>query len=281
MTNKEIENLQKYLNHKKLPKKVQISTITLTCKIDAKFNNLNIERYLDLDNEVVTIKSPRIQRSSLPPKKQRKTKSQKPKKQAFYNQVSIGLHKDTDDIKKTINIKLFINGAMQLTGCKSLDDFNWAVKTLFKKLNVVKAIYDSDQNILIEKPFVNDNKILHISKVTATKICMINSNFNMDYVIDRENLYHMLIDDKYSCTYDPIMHACVNIKYDIGKTKKASIFVFEKGTIIITGVKDFKQISKSYKFIKGYLNDNYNSLVKRSADEGNIIDDLIKELDLE
>jgi len=280
MANVEVNDLKKQLSKKYLPKSVTISTITLTCKIDAEFNNPNIEKYLDLDDNIVTVKSPRIQRSSLPPKKQRKTKTQKLKKQAFYNQVSIGLCRDIDT-SNTINVKLFINGAMQFTGCKSINDFTWALKTLFKKLKITKAIYDPTTKRIVDKPFVKNIDVLKIDYIKNAKICMINSNFNMDYTVDRESLYHMLLEDEYSCTYDPVMHACVNIKYEMGENKKASIFVFEKGTIIITGVKDFKQIKQSHDFIKKYLHDNYNSLIKQAVDQDNNMLDLIKDLDLE
>ncbi len=282
MINKDFKILQKHLDVDKLPKGIKISTITITCRIDAMFNNLNIEKYLDLDEDVVTIKSMRVNRSSLVSKKRRKTKTQKTKKAAFYNQVSIAVQtKELDASGKNyrkINVKLFINGAIQITGCKSIDDFKGVLTTVFNKLKNVKAVYDKDEGKIIEKLFVSDPSYLDLVNVKQIKIAMINSSFDIGYSVDRENLYGILANDKITCSFDPVMHAGVKIKYFYDGDKKISIFVFEKGTIIITGAKSCKHIAKAHKFIDGYLKKNYNSVSKTALDsaEGGI-DDIIKQ----
>ena len=64
------------------------------------------------------------------------------------------------------------------------------------------------------------------------------------------------IPQKYmDCTYDPIRHACVNIKLS-HPTKTITIFVFESGSIIILG-KTCRQVRDAYNFINVFLLSNY------------------------
>ena len=46
-------------------------------------------------------------------------------------------------------------------------------------------------------------------------IRMINTNFNIGFQINREKLYQLLIENGFDVSFDPIVHACVNIKYTI------------------------------------------------------------------
>ena len=278
MTSKEINELTKILDLTKIPKDIRISTITITCRLDTIFNTINIERYLDLDDDIVTVKSLRVNRTILVTKKRRKTKTRKTKKNAFYNQVSVGIKKQDNIVKKgIINIKLFINGAIQITGCKSIIDFKNSLTILFNKLKTVKGVYDSKTDTIIDKYFVNDLNLLELKHINKIKIAMINSNFNIGFSIDRENLYGLLLSNNITCSYDPVIHACVNIKYNYDDKKKISIFVFEKGTIIITGVNNCEQIIAAHKFINTYLNKNYNSISKRTIEmEDNNIDKIIE-----
>jgi TATA-box binding protein (TBP) (component of TFIID and TFIIIB) len=69
---------------------------------------------------------------------------------------------------------------------------------------------------------------------------------------------------------EPSVHACVNIKYNYKNIDTISIFVFEKGSIIITGAKNRDHLFQSYKFISKFLYENYGNIVKN--DIGDIID---------
>ena len=58
--------------------------------------------------------------------------------------------------------------------------------------------------------------------------------------------------------FDPLRHASVSIKYnDIEKTDKIkkdiSIFIFEKGTILINGSTNYRDLVKAYKFIMVFI----------------------------
>ena len=67
-------------------------------------------------------------------------------------------------------------------------------------------------------------------------------------------------------TFEPCVHACVNIKYMYKNTDKISIFVFESGSIIITGAKTRNHILEAYKFITKVLYENYNRVLLGNVD---------------
>jgi TATA-box binding protein (TBP) (component of TFIID and TFIIIB) len=265
-----LQQLQQNLNMSKLPSTIKISTITITCHVNVKFNIANISKYLDLSNNIIAIKSLELIRSNMPIKKTRKTKTKKIKKNAFYNQVSISVGKT----KGILNIKLFINGAIQITGCKSYEDFVFGMETLFKNLkNVNKGKFNRDtmqiENICYIDNMPQCENNLSIEKIKNIKIAMINSNYKIKHRIDREKLFSLMINQKIKCSYDPIIHACVNIKFEKNKQKCASIFVFEGGTIIITGAQTIFQILDAHNFIDNYIKTYFSSINKRTIENEN------------
>lgn len=256
------------LKFKKLPDDIKISTITITCAIDSTFNVENIAKYIDLSHNFIKIVKYGtlniVDRNIAPifvnPNKRNKTKEN------FYNQVSLLIN--VKDFVK-INIKLFTNGSIQMTGCKDMLRTFWVLDQLFEKLKEVKYVMNKEKTHIVPCPFVGDTTNLNIENIKDFKIDMINSNFVIGFEINREKLYHKLIEDGHDCSYDPTVHACVNIKYHVTRDKVTSIFVFDSGSIIITGVKTCQHIIDSYEFINVYLIDNYKTIVKRyiSPDE--------------
>ena len=72
---------------------------------------------------------------------------------------------------------------------------------------------------------------------------MINTNFNIGFQINREKLHQMLLINGHDSSFNPIIHACVNVKYSIPNiSKTVSIFVFESGSITIAGSNSCFQI---------------------------------------
>lgn len=263
-TNVGKQKLNLKLDMDQLPEDVSISTMTITCKIDTEFNVTNIGKYMDLKhNGIVAVKhgetADKTTNRSLIIKKQSQQKDKK--KKSFYNQATILVKTKKN---KTTNVKLFSNGSIQMTGCKGLDVFVETLNKIFSELKVVKAKLDYKLNRVVEKPFATDTEVLDIKNIYDFKICMINSNFCIGFNIDRDKLFDILIDDKIECSYDPIIHACVNIKYE-HKEKTISIFVFESGAVIITGARTCQQIVEGYMFINKYLLKNYTYINKNNV----------------
>lgn len=245
---------------------VNISTITIICKIPTDLYIPNICKYIDLEeNRLVTVKfgdfatGIRTIKHIIPKVKKKKIKK------SFYNQTSIIVQLGPE---KYVNVKLFKNGSLQITGCRSVRQFIKALIILFEELRALKAVLDSDTcNKIVEKPFVADIAAVDIAKVFDVNIAMINCGFRLNFQIDRMKLYRCILDDKIECTYEPIVHACVNLKYAYSEKKSVSIFVFESGSILITGATQKDHINKSYKFIIDMLYKNYNRILLTNIEE--------------
>ena len=162
---------------------------------------------------------------------------------------------------KMLNAKIFKNGSIQMTGCKSIPGCIDVLNIICKEFAKMKAIIDPDSLAkIILKPFVSNAEAMSLDKINDLKICMINSGFNIGFCIDREELYKVLSDANVECKCDLDNHACVNIKYNYKDRKKVSIFVFASGAVIITGANNCNHILEAYEFITIKMVDNYQKI---------------------
>ena len=120
---------------------------------------------------------------------------------------------------------------------------------------------EKNKYMIVEKKFVEDIDKVDIEKVVGFKIPMINTNFAINFTINRCVLHNLMLKEKYNVKFEPGRHACVNIKHKSGN-KLISIFVFERGPIIITGAQNCNQVADAYVFINKYLLSNYNIISK-------------------
>jgi TATA-box binding protein (TBP) (component of TFIID and TFIIIB) len=257
------ENIVK-LDPNDLPTGLFISTMTILCAIPVTFNVLNIARNLELsENFIRTVKcgnNNEICRTLKPIKiKNRRIAKNK----NFYNQVTIVVasssnHDENYDIR--MNIKLFRNGSMQITGCKKISSTVWAIDMLMRTLRMGKYVFVNSnmKHIQYGIPYF----ALDIESVRDFRIVMINSDFNTSMVINKDVLYKMLSDDKYECVLDAARHSGVIIKYKTIEYENiervVTIIVFDKGSIMITGARDYRQIMECYVFINTYLLEKYS-----------------------
>ncbi len=257
------KKLKPLINLDNLPKDLHISTITITCIMDTEFNVQNIGKYVDLTLDgIVTIKygtTDDCVRSLVPVKT--KNKKKKRIKKIFYNQVSVEILSKT--YKNKINVKLFKNGSIQMTGCKSLENCLEVLVILCAELKKVKAVIDPEnlQKVLL-KPFVTKVENVDILKLKKFEIRMINSNLHIGFRIDREKLYKLLLQQNIECTFEPCAHAGVDIKYNYKNIDKVAIFIFESGSIIITAAKHKDHLVSAYNFITKKLFENYHQIVQ-------------------
>ncbi|AEX61565.1 TATA-box-binding protein-like protein [Megavirus courdo11] len=171
-------------------------------------------------------------------------------------------------IRNYINIKVFKNGSLQMTGCKDMDDFYNVTLTLVKILKKGRLMKNK-KGEQVKINYIDDIDKIGIYDI---KIRMINSNFKLNYKIDREKLANILkkYHGKHSkdkeigfveYKFQPMGgHSCVNIKYNHENGNKTSIFVFQTGAVIITGAKTFDQIIIAYNFIHKILNKYYDRI---------------------
>lgn len=256
-----------------LPDKISISTITAATKlgIDLEFNLANLAKYVPLkDDGIAEVKfgsslDETTNRTILKKKVKSKKLSDIQKKTQFFNQVSLSVKLPRRN--NPIRVKIFGNGSIHMPGCATAYDFLTVIEKIIEASCKTSIIADG---VTIINPFVNDPMKLTLDCINSTTIAMINSDFRMPYSINREQLYNIFNNDKeyscYPCVFDPVRHTCVNIKYRVtesGKSEtKATILVFEPGSIIITGAKNCTDIANAYIFINGIILKYWREIVK-------------------
>ena len=156
-------------NMNSVPSNIIISTITINCNLGTLLLLDNIGKYMDIEpDNLIAIKIGKtgILRC-IDSKLQEKFKSiNKNQKKNFYNQLTtiIKIYEN-----KYINIKLFKNGSIQMTGCKDLYDANIALNKLINKLKLIisikKDIEKKIESNTCEKISLNSYIIPNITKI--------------------------------------------------------------------------------------------------------------------
>ena len=76
-------------------------------------------------------------------------------------------------------MKLFKNGSIQMSGCKSIKNINIALNKLITKLKEVKAKIEDGK--IVEKSFIEEPESITVKDF---KIDMINSNYQVAMQVD-------------------------------------------------------------------------------------------------
>lgn len=257
---------------KGLPKLVTISTMCGSCVINSTLNRDNIWKYLPLNSDdiLAVMENKKSYRSLI------KIDEKDGKK--FYNQITVlvrineGPCEDLNKEKK-LNIKLFDNGSVQLSGVKDVADTNKAFNKLLYRLAEEKGILQN--NKIRDLKFAENNKNLQISNF---KIYMINCNYHICIKIKREKLHEILsVKRKDTCLFESSIGAYVSIKYKPKNCDRVvTISLFEKGNISITGAKNISNVCEAHDFINGIIVDHVNDVFKSYRDEND--DDLLFQL---
>lgn len=177
--------------------RLRISTMTacayIGCAIDMDylFNNLPVDYpvvYLKLNNKI-----------------RGKVESAKKKTRSFYNQVTMLFScGEAGDKKKNINVKIFCNGNVQMTGLKNTESGREPLRFLLKFLFEHKQILQEQTEAL------------------DYRIVLINSDFPIGFSINRTKLHRIVQQEPYCLQsfYDPCIYPGVNIKYFYNEQSK-------------------------------------------------------------
>lgn len=185
----------------------------------------------------------------------------------FDNQLTI-IYKFNDE--SLMNIKMFKNGNIQITGVKSIQHGSDMIDILISYI----------RDICVKEP----TAVKSVEQLANNnyKVALINSDFRIGFEIKRDKLYTILINSYGNkCSFEPCIYPGVKIQYfwnshnhhrdgvcccktecTIGKSdgqgenrcKKITIAVFQSGCIIITGAQTTEQIDEVYQFICDVLN---------------------------
>ena len=270
------ENLKKLLNNNFIffPSKIRVSTMTICCYFNININTKNIfDNFISpelnhdniIDNIITGIKIKGNIKGYFP-KKQDSNK-------VFFNSITLNIIQ----LKKSINLKIFNNGKIQMTGVISKEHSLLAVDSIKNLLNSNKELYISESDKEID--------------ITDFKTVLINSDYDCGFEIQRENLLLILINIYgLSVNYEPENYPGVKVAFfwndiysdnvtglckcdkkcigkgtgkSVNECKKITIAIFQSGKIIITGGNDLTQIKFVYEFINQILNDHLFEIKKK------------------
>lgn len=182
----------------------KVSTITMSLQIpNCNLNLMNIGKYLNIDANIIGIKYNFGKSSILKGKystaiyKKSKVKNQnKINKTLFYNQVSIIVNLEPSSENKIINVKLFGNGTLHLTGVKHPSEGKEVMLLIYSKLinlckeydiilltsDINNVYLDNANNVYSQN---NDNRtVIGFKYVTDKHETLYNIN-KKDYTIDK------------------------------------------------------------------------------------------------
>jgi TATA-box binding protein (TBP) (component of TFIID and TFIIIB) len=290
------------INYEDIPKSsdLRVSTRSAICKMSCSLNLENICRLLkcrietkdaDVRFKGVEFKDDKrqiyIEIGLLKKKKYKKAieKEAKKKRRTFSNQATIAIYTHPD--RNPVNVKLFTNNSISMTGCKVYEDGLIATQIIRDELLKMDGIFETDED--------RENFNFYNYEIT-----MINSDFSIGYKIDAEKLYN-IITTKYKIfvVFEPIIHPGVKVSYywnkyniendlpldghcycsrtdkcigkgkgdGLGNCKKITIIIFKSGKIIITGSRFDIQSTDAKEYICNLLNDNYANIVRFSISD--------------
>jgi TATA-box binding protein (TBP) (component of TFIID and TFIIIB) len=187
----------------------KVSTITMTMQLpECQFNLNNIGRYLDIDDTILGIKYHYGNGESIIKgkyltaiyKKSKSKNENKINKKLFYNQVSliikhIGKDKNNKNCDENIvNVKIFGNGSLHLTGVKNTLEGQEIVLILYKKLEKFKNTFST---ILLTKDtngvYLDSSNNVYSTALT-NKTTIGYKLTNSIYVINKKEYYITYID---------------------------------------------------------------------------------------
>ena len=183
---------------------------------------------------------------------------------SFFNQDTLILRRRFGSGWKEVNMKLFGNGGIQMTGVPSQE---FAVASVEWLLDLIRTLPQS--------PFPPEASVA-IQKISVP---LINTDYSLNYDIHQDNLHRIFLE-RYNLfsMLEKTIYQGVNTKYyynstnktkgvcacptfckgqglgnGVGECKRITMSIFRTGKIIITGARTMDQIEETYEFLNRIL----------------------------
>lgn len=185
----------------------QVSTMTVMIRLS--LDQINLEKLLEtkVDGYTYFIR--------VPGERKNKRKNFKP----FRNSLSVIF----DTLTRRVCVKVFRNGKLQITGCKTLCD-TLELATKFCSLYYIL----SDTNV----------------HVVSSDIHMYNIIFNLNKSINLDQLHNDLKKNNHTSIYNRDIYSGIKIKQSIAEgTKPLTVLGFSSGNFILAGLKKPEDIA--------------------------------------
>ena len=199
----------------------------------------------------------------------------------FFNQSTIILRRQAPNaapgVFKEVNIKMFANGGVQMTGIPSIEFATEALQSLIDAINTLPT-----------NPFKEPTA----AAISKFNVQLVNSDYTIKYPVKREEL-HTLLTRTYGLfsTNESTIYQGVNTKYyynklhsdkepkgvchctdticsgqgngeEHGQCKRVTLSVFQTGKIIITGARHIDQIMEVYHYFNKVLETHARSILR-------------------
>ena len=278
-----------YIDIERLPQNnFTISTMTITTFFVDEINIKMIFQRIILDDEIKYIENGKNVRGDKIKKKKKYNIQKKKiisddkrklnKGNPFSNQVSIGFYCNIKEHfhNKPICVKIFKNGRIQMTGCKSLEEVKITYEKLYKKINNIKTEFYLNLNQII-----NIYPVKNMKKVKDIKINveMVNGTFTTNFKINLNKLNFKLKeiydDNEIFIKNKKTQLICYLTKFKYFNEKKKkdkipSVFIYNSGSINIIAI-NLEILMKSYELISNFMNKYYKELIEVEIKYADII----------
>jgi TATA-box binding protein (TBP) (component of TFIID and TFIIIB) len=271
------------------PTMYKISTITATGTINAVVDLDVLYNGVDIDNgdivyaEYGSRKCESIYKGYA--KKLRIARRSSDNQKRFDNQITLVYKYNEGDQERCVNVKVFKNGHIQMTGLKHVDQ---GMSVIHKVIETIEGIRSTQPLVVKEslEAIVPKEGVINMQEY---KIRLINCDFRVGFEIRRDQLHRcMCRTNDVMCSFEPCIYPGCKIQYwynsrfendgvcrcisachgkgsghGDGECKKITIAVFQSGCIIITGGQSMDQVNVAYKFVCDTLSQNYEEVRKK------------------
>ena len=233
-----------------LKPKVKISTITMSSNFpNCNLLLTNIGKYLDISDKIIGIKYCfgdlnviKGKYSTTIYKKAKLKKENKINKVLFYNQITL-IYNHNDN---HVNIKIFGNGSLHLTGCKSIEQGKQITECLY---NEFLSIRDKKDTVLVSK----DSNNVYVDK---DNLIYGYKNNNIIGHKKNENLY--MINNK---EYEIDTNTGLFISKKLETQRRKFLLDFNGNEIGFTKIELLKNKNKFYRKNSNIFIDNSSNLI--------------------
>ena len=209
---------------------------------------------------------------------------------SFFNQDTLILRRRFGSGWKEVNMKLFGNGGIQMTGVPSEEfavaSVEWLlalIRTLPQSpfINVVTPAATTPPTVATVATPTVTTVTVPASAITIQKISvpLINTDYSLNYDINQDNLHRIFLE-RYNLfsMLEKTIYQGVNTKYyynssnktkgvcacptfckgqglgnGLGECKRITMSIFRTGKIIITGARTMDQINETYAFLNNII----------------------------
>ncbi len=193
----------------------------------------------------------------------------------FDNQVTVMIR--FNQTGRFVNVKIFKNGNVQMTGLKEPDKGLDALRFIADHIRLHNEAFE-----IVDKervPFIGPS---------AYRIRLINTDFRIGVEVRRDKLVSLMrtLYPRMYSSFEPCIYPGVKIQYHynlandglghcactpvcngkdragLGQCKRITIAVFQSGCIIITGAQALHQVDAAYAFICDIISSNQDTLTR-------------------